>query len=70
MLEGFIIEINSEFLSEEKLDFNLNCLFLVFVVEFILMFIKEFIISDDKKMKSEESSRSGLEVVFNIIEDI
>nr|XP_023476388.1 testis- and ovary-specific PAZ domain-containing protein 1 isoform X1 [Equus caballus] len=69
LLEGSITETNSESSSEEKLDSNLNCLSSVSAVEPTLMLIKEPIISDDKKMKSEEPSRSGSEVVSNTTED-
>lgn len=50
-------------------DFDLSCLFLVFLVEFIVMDIKE-VMFYDKKIKLEEFSRNGVEVVFNVIEDI
>ncbi|XP_073758812.1 protein TOPAZ1 isoform X4 [Callorhinus ursinus] len=67
-LQSTITETNHESSSKEKLDSNLNCLSSVSTVEPTLMIIKEPII-DDKKMKSEEPSRSGSEVVSNTTED-
>uniref|UniRef100_A0A7N5KP07 Protein TOPAZ1 n=1 Tax=Ailuropoda melanoleuca TaxID=9646 RepID=A0A7N5KP07_AILME len=67
-LQSTITETNSESSSKEKLDSNLNCLSSVSTVEPTLMIVKEPII-DNKKMKSEEPSRSGSEVVANTTED-
>ncbi|XP_072796888.1 protein TOPAZ1 isoform X1 [Vicugna pacos] len=69
MLQSSIIETNSESSSREKLDLDLNCLSSVSTVESTLMVMKEPIINDDKKMKLEEPSRSGSEVVSNPTED-
>ncbi|XP_045654320.1 protein TOPAZ1 isoform X3 [Ursus americanus] len=67
-LQSTITETNSKSSSKEKLDSILNCLSSVSTVEPTLMIIKEPII-DDKKMKSEEPSRNGSEVVANTTED-
>ncbi|KAF3826969.1 hypothetical protein GH733_002455, partial [Mirounga leonina] len=67
-LQSSITETNRESSSKENLDSNLNCLSSVSTVEPTLMIIKEPII-DGKKMKSEEPSRSGSEVVSNTTED-
>uniref|UniRef100_A0A8C7AHU4 Protein TOPAZ1 n=1 Tax=Neovison vison TaxID=452646 RepID=A0A8C7AHU4_NEOVI len=67
-LQSTITETNSESSSKEKLDSNLNCLSFVSTIEPTLMIIKEPII-DDKKIQSEEPSRSGSEVVSNTTED-
>ncbi|XP_058412077.1 protein TOPAZ1 isoform X1 [Diceros bicornis minor] len=69
LLQSSITETNSESSSKEKLDSNLNCLSSVSAVEPTLMVVKEPIINDDKKIKSEELSRSGSEVVSNTTED-
>nr|XP_015107567.2 protein TOPAZ1-like [Vicugna pacos] len=70
MLQSSITETNSESSSREKLDSDLNCLSSVSTVEPILMVMKEFINNYDKKMQSEEPSRSGSEVVSNPTEDV
>uniref|UniRef100_A0A8I5NW43 Testis and ovary specific TOPAZ 1 n=1 Tax=Papio anubis TaxID=9555 RepID=A0A8I5NW43_PAPAN len=69
LLQSSLTETNTESSSKEKLDSNLNCLFSVSAVEHTLMVIKEPIIKDDKKIKSEELSRSGSEVISNTTED-
>ncbi|XP_023087598.1 protein TOPAZ1 [Piliocolobus tephrosceles] len=69
LLQSSLTETNTESSSKEKLDSNLNCLFSVPAVERTLMVIKEPIIKDDKKIKSEELSRSGSEVISNTTED-
>uniref|UniRef100_H0XLF6 Protein TOPAZ1 n=1 Tax=Otolemur garnettii TaxID=30611 RepID=H0XLF6_OTOGA len=66
LLEGSLMETNIESSSKEKLYSNLNCLS---SVEPTVMVIKEPIIKDDKKIKSEELSRTGSEVVSNTTED-
>ncbi|KAK2499610.1 hypothetical protein MC885_004707, partial [Smutsia gigantea] len=68
-LQSPITETNSEYSSKEKLDSNLNCLFSVSIVEPTLMVIKEPIINDDKKKKSEEPSRNVSEIVSTTTED-
>lgn len=71
-LQSSIKDTNSESSSQEKLDSNINCLSAVSEVvsatEPTLMVIKEPVI-DDEKMKYEEPSRSGSEVVSNATED-
>ncbi|XP_073088553.1 protein TOPAZ1 [Manis javanica] len=67
-LQSPITETNNEYSNKEKLDSNLKCLSSVSIVEPSLMVIKEPII-DDKKMKSEEPSRSLSEIVSNTTED-
>ncbi|XP_057560300.1 protein TOPAZ1 [Hippopotamus amphibius kiboko] len=67
MLQISVTETNSESSSREKLDSNLNCLSSVTAVEPTLMVIKEPIINDDKKVKSEDR-RSVSEVVSNTTE--
>ncbi|KAL2803976.1 protein TOPAZ1 [Daubentonia madagascariensis] len=69
-LESSLTETNIESSSKEKLDSNLNCLSSISAVEPTLMVIKEPIIKDDKKIKPEELSRTGSEVVSNTAEDI
>ncbi|XP_044893915.1 protein TOPAZ1 isoform X2 [Felis catus] len=68
-LESTITKTNGESSSKEKLNSNLNCLSSVSAVEPTLTIIKEPTIDDGKKMKSEELSRSGSEVVSNTDED-
>uniref|UniRef100_A0A671F4E1 Protein TOPAZ1 n=1 Tax=Rhinolophus ferrumequinum TaxID=59479 RepID=A0A671F4E1_RHIFE len=68
-LQSSITETNSEPSNKEKLESNLNCLSSVSAVEPTLMVMKESIINDDEKIKSEEQNRSGSEVVFNMTED-
>ncbi|XP_036886397.1 protein TOPAZ1 [Sturnira hondurensis] len=66
-------ETNSDSSSKEKLDSNLNGLSsaseVVSAIQCTLKVTKEPIINDDKKMKSEEPSSSGSEVVSNTTED-
>uniref|UniRef100_A0A8D1CUW4 Protein TOPAZ1 n=1 Tax=Sus scrofa TaxID=9823 RepID=A0A8D1CUW4_PIG len=69
MLQSSLTETNSESSSKEKLDSNLNCLSSGSAVEPTLMVKKEPIINDDKKLKSEELSRSESEVISNATED-
>uniref|UniRef100_A0A8C3X2M9 Protein TOPAZ1 n=1 Tax=Catagonus wagneri TaxID=51154 RepID=A0A8C3X2M9_9CETA len=69
MLQSSLTETNSESSSREKLDSNLNCLSSVSTVEPTLMVMKEPIINDDKKLKSEELRRSESEVISNATED-
>ncbi|XP_054965731.1 protein TOPAZ1 isoform X2 [Pan paniscus] len=69
LLQSSLTETNTESSSKEKLDSNSNCLSSVSAVEPALMVIKEPIIKDDKKIKSEELSRSGSEVISNTTED-
>ena len=69
MLQSSVTETNSASLSIEKLDSNLNCLPSVSTVEPTSVVIKEPIVNDDEKMKSEELSRSASEVVSNTPED-
>ncbi|XP_003256986.2 protein TOPAZ1 [Nomascus leucogenys] len=69
LLQSSLTETNTESSSKEKLDSNSNCLSSVSAVEPTLMVIKEPIIKDDKKIKSEELSRSGSEVISNTTED-
>ncbi|XP_030685858.1 protein TOPAZ1 [Globicephala melas] len=69
MLQSSLTETSSESSSREKLDSNLNCLSSVSTVEPTLMVIKEPIINDNKKTKSEKLSRSASEIVSNTIED-
>ncbi|XP_053077774.1 protein TOPAZ1 isoform X5 [Acinonyx jubatus] len=68
-LQSTITKTNGESSSKEKLNSNLNCLSSVSAVEPTLTIIKEPTIDDGKKMKSEEWSRSGSEVVSNTDED-
>ncbi|XP_070247549.1 protein TOPAZ1 [Myotis yumanensis] len=71
-LQSSIKETNSESSSKEKLDSNVNCLSavseVVSAIKPTLMVINEPVI-DDEKMKYEEPSRSGSEVVSNATED-
>ncbi|XP_054202438.1 protein TOPAZ1 isoform X2 [Homo sapiens] len=69
LLQSSLTETNTESSSKEKLDSNSNCLSSVSAVEPTLMVIKEPIIKDDKKIKSEELSRRGSEVISNTTED-
>ncbi|XP_055269266.1 protein TOPAZ1 [Moschus berezovskii] len=69
MLQSSVTETNSASSSIVKLDSNLNCLPSVSTVEPTSVFIKEPIVNDDEKMKSEELSRSASEVVSNTTED-
>ncbi|KAM5314455.1 protein TOPAZ1 [Glossophaga mutica] len=70
--QSSIKEANSDSSSKEKLDSNLNGLSsvseVVSAVQRTLKVTKEPVI-DDKKMKSEEPSSSGSEVVSNTTED-
>lgn len=72
-LQSSIKETNNESSSKENLDSNINCLSavseVVSAIEPTLMVIKEPVINDDEKMKYEEPSRSGSEVVSNANED-
>ncbi|KAM8758833.1 protein TOPAZ1 [Rhynchonycteris naso] len=72
-LQSSKVETNSKSSSKEKLDSNLNCLSsvleVVSTVEPNLTVMKEYIINDDEKMKSEEPSRSESDVVPNMTED-
>nr|XP_060494028.1 protein TOPAZ1 isoform X4 [Panthera onca] len=68
-LQSTITKTNGESSSKEKLNSNLSCLSSVSAVEPTLTIIKEPTIDDGKKMKSEEWSRSGSEVVSNTDED-
>ncbi|EPQ17935.1 hypothetical protein D623_10014211 [Myotis brandtii] len=71
-LQSSIKETNSESSSKGKLDSNVNCLSavseVVSAIKPTLMVINEPVI-DDEKMKYEEPSRSGSEVVSNATED-
>ncbi|XP_017377884.1 protein TOPAZ1 [Cebus imitator] len=69
LLQSSLTETNTESSSKEKLDSNSNCLSSVSAIEPTLMIMKEPIIKDDKKIKSEELSRSGSEVISNTTED-
>nr|F7DF15.1 RecName: Full=Protein TOPAZ1; AltName: Full=Testis- and ovary-specific PAZ domain-containing protein 1 [Callithrix jacchus] len=69
LLQSSLTETNIESSSKEKLDSNSNCLSSVSAIEHTLMVMKEPIIEDDKKIKSEELSKSGSEVVSNTTED-
>ena len=69
MLQSSVTETNSTSSSIEKLDSNLNCLPSVSTVEPTSVVIKEPIVNDDEKMKSEKLSRSASEVVSNTTED-
>nr|XP_020771156.1 testis- and ovary-specific PAZ domain-containing protein 1 isoform X2 [Odocoileus virginianus texanus] len=69
MLQSSVTETNSASSSIEKLDSNLNCLPSVSTVEPTSVVIKEPIVNDDEKMKSEKLSRSASEVVSNTTED-
>ncbi|XP_060020061.1 protein TOPAZ1 [Lagenorhynchus albirostris] len=69
MLQSSLTETSSESSSREKSDSNLNCLSSVSTVEPTLMVIKEPIINDNKKTKSEKLSRSASEIVSNTVED-
>nr|KAF6335921.1 testis and ovary specific PAZ domain containing 1 [Pipistrellus kuhlii] len=72
-LQSSIKETSRESSSKEKLDSNINCLSAVSevdsAIEPTLMVKKEPVIDDDDKMKYEEPSRSGSEVVSNATED-
>lgn len=72
-VQSSIKETNGDSSSEEKLDSNLNCLSsaseVVSALERTLKVTKELIINANKKMKSEEPSSSGSEVVSNTTED-
>uniref|UniRef100_A0A2K6F4I7 Protein TOPAZ1 n=1 Tax=Propithecus coquereli TaxID=379532 RepID=A0A2K6F4I7_PROCO len=70
LLESSLSETNIESTSKEELDSHLNCFSSVPAVEPTLMVIKEPIIKDDKKIKPEELSRTGSEVVSNTTENI
>uniref|UniRef100_A0A8C9PNV5 Protein TOPAZ1 n=1 Tax=Spermophilus dauricus TaxID=99837 RepID=A0A8C9PNV5_SPEDA len=67
LLQNSLPEKKIESSTKEKLDSNLNCL--SSVLEPTLMVIKEPIIKNDKRIKSEELSRNGSEVVSNTTED-
>ncbi|XP_003926269.1 protein TOPAZ1 [Saimiri boliviensis] len=69
LLQSSLTETNTESSSKEKLDSNSNCLSSVSAIEPTSMIMKEPIIKDDK-IKSEELSRSGSEVISNTTEDI
>ncbi|XP_010622743.1 protein TOPAZ1 [Fukomys damarensis] len=68
LLQSSLTENNIEHSNKERLDSNLDHLSSVSAVETTLMAVKEPII-DDNKIKSDEFSRSGSEVVSNSIED-
>ncbi|VTJ65715.1 Hypothetical predicted protein [Marmota monax] len=67
LLQNSLPEKKIESSTKEKLDSNLNCL--SSVLEPTLMVLKEPIIKNDKRIKSEELSRNGSEVVSNTTED-
>ncbi|KAM9185768.1 protein TOPAZ1 [Dugong dugon] len=67
LLQSSITETNTESSSKEKLDSSVNCLSSVSAIE--PMVPEECIISDDKKARSEDLSRSGPEIVSNPAED-
>ncbi|XP_037704513.1 protein TOPAZ1 isoform X2 [Choloepus didactylus] len=69
LLQNSITETNIESSSKEKLDSNLNSLSSVSAIEPTLMVLEEPIINDGKRMRSEDPSRSGSEVVSNTTED-
>ncbi|XP_004614659.2 protein TOPAZ1 [Sorex araneus] len=62
-LESSIIETNSESMSTEKLDSDLNSLSSISAVKPTLINIKEPINNDNKKMTSEEQNRGRSEVL-------
>ncbi|XP_063117067.1 protein TOPAZ1 isoform X1 [Cavia porcellus] len=68
LFQSSLTEKNIEHSKKEKLDSNLDQLSSVSAVEPTLVATKEPKI-DDKRIKSEELSRSGSEVVSNSIED-
>ncbi|KAM5232349.1 protein TOPAZ1 [Hipposideros larvatus] len=72
-LQSSTTETNSQSSNKEKLDSNLNCLSsvsaVVSAVEPTLMVMKEPIINDDEKIKSEEQNRNGSAVVSTTTED-
>uniref|UniRef100_A0A8C9AM91 Protein TOPAZ1 n=1 Tax=Prolemur simus TaxID=1328070 RepID=A0A8C9AM91_PROSS len=70
LLESSLTETNIDSSSKEKLDSHLNCFSSVSAVEPTLMVTKKPIIKDDKKIKPEDLSRTGSEVVSNTTEDI
>ncbi|XP_064130321.1 protein TOPAZ1 [Loxodonta africana] len=68
LLQSSITETNTESSSKEKSDSNVNCLSSV-SIEPPLMVVEEPIISDDKKRRSEDLSRTGPEAASNTTED-